>query len=649
MRKRAEIARDAIIPEEYQTAVEPDAGSSHIRIGDVLLFSLLIGVLTTIASGYYYGLKDHIQQLPVLFREIDGSYLSRDFFVNASDSFGPRFYYLKLIAALEPYCPIPILYLLLTCLCNVLVCFITYLVSRELFRGSNLAAMMACVLVMTGGGIMLGHSTRLHSRVLIPSFLILPLALLSLWMGIRKKPLICGALSGLASIIHPLLGIESGAIGLTAAGLSVLFELDGHSPRKIFSKMIRVAIGAIILGLFAFLLWIVPFNDAIGAGRIDSKEFIDIYGYLRAPHHLIPSTFSAWDYVASLCLLIAFVISWKWWHDDPSTDRALSYRLLTAGVIVLLLCAGGYLFVEVFPSRIWMTAQPFRLVLILNWLGLMLVGGTIARIWKRVDAFERSYTGWLMLIGSGILQPFCMLFGHILELILRSSRSISASRAIHLGLVGLSLPIVTVALIKYGSLRQSLCISIFIAISFWFLLLPGRSYRSVVPMLSLCAVIALFAAGRYYRIPFLSHYLDRLKPIVTLSEVGGPLEEISAYARENTPEDSVFLTPPLLGRFRLSAGRAIIVDFKAFLYPDRAMAEWKERLSDCYGEVEGGGFPAARKMDGMYRDITKDRILSIAGRYGATHVVLYKETPTEFPILFQNDVYKIVRIAPRQP
>ena len=402
------------------------------------------------------------------------------------------------------------------------------------------------------------------------------------------------------------------------------------------SKVVSVSI---VFAVFAIFVWIIPQNTSI-----DSTQFINIVAYFRHPHHYIPSTFGVKTYIVTIFFLLAFAISWKWWYDNPSTDKTLPLRILIPIIIVLSLCVGGYLFVEVFPSRLWTSAQTFRLLFIVKWFGLIVLAGTIARFLKRSDAFDQSYVGWLLLIGSGGSQPLLMFFGHTVELLRERLKSILSPRGVHLGL-GIALLMAGVVVAKYGSPRESIALLLFVVISFWFLLLAKRWYRSLIPCILLSIVIVMFAVNRHYQIRFLSHYLDKLAPIVTLSDIKGPDVEIADYARENIREDAVFLAPPLFGRFRLVARRAIVVDFKSFPFQDWAMAEWKERMLDCYGKVENTGFATATEMDEQYKNISNERILSVARKYGVLYAVLYKNTLSEFPVIFENDSYKIVKIA----
>jgi hypothetical protein len=621
---------------------ELDSEANSMRAGEVVLFAILIGTLSILIHGYYYGSDNQIEQLPMVFRLLDSSYLTEDFFVNATTDFGPRDYYSRTLARLGSYFPLPLLYLFLTWLSNVSVALVTYVVARRSFQGSNLTGMVACILVMGVQSISLGGSLSLRSSELITSWLFTPLLLLSLWLGIARRPLSCAGLSALVSIFHPVFGLEIGAIGLATAGLSVLLELDNkkeHALRGALIPIGKVAAAGTGLGIFALFVWIFPYDASI-----DSAQFIDIFARFRHPHHCLPSTFGIKNYLAALCFLVAFAISWKWWYEDPMTDKSLARRILIPIIIILGLCVGGYLFVEVFPSRLWATALMFRLLFVVKWLALLVVAGAIARILRRSGTFEQTYSGWLMLGGSGFAQPFLMLFGHIVELLRRRLKSVLPARTTHLGL-GTTLIMAGMILIGFGSMRESLAVLLFVAISLWFSLLPRGWYRSLIPILSLSAVLFIFVVDRHYQIPLLSPYLNRMQPIITLSDIKGADIEIAGYAGEIIREDAVFLTPPSFGRFRFLARRAIVVDFKAIPFQDRAMVEWRERLRDCYGEVESSGFRAVAEMDRSYRNITSARILSVAEKYGASYAILYRETESEFPVVFENDSYKIVGIS----
>ena len=628
-----------------------DKIGNSIQIGEIILFAVFIGTLATVLKGYAYGFSDQYEHLPILFRQLDSSYLNNDFFVNSSTDFGPRFYYARIIAALGSFCPLPTLFLLLTWLSNVLVAFVTYLAARDLFSGSNLTAMIACSMIMTLSSFSLGKlgvGHQLFSNYLIPSHLARPFALLSLWAGIKQRPLTCAFLAVLASIFQPLEGVITGAIALATIGVAVLFGLDKndqHEHQKPSRELRKVVAGALILGAFTFCLWILPDQVTGNSTSIESSQFVDILAYFRLPHTTIPSSFDKRNYLKFLCFLIAFAVSWKWWYSDVSTDKPTARRVLLSIIVVLSLLVGGYLFVEIFPSRIWASAQTFRFTLIVKWLGLIVIAGTIARCLKINGTFAQSYSGWILLIGSGLGQAFLLLWGHIVELLRLRLKSVLSQGAINLWL-GFALMIASLVMVKYGYYkREFLALLISIAISFCFLLVKRRWYRLLAPVVLLCVLILAITVNRYYPVPVLSSNLDRFQPVLTLSDLKGSDLEIANYARENIDRDAIFITPPTFQRFRMVARRAIVVDFKSFPFQDWAMVEWKTRLLDCYGETESTGFPAAAEMEKNYKKITRERILSVANKYGASYAVLYAETPSEFPTEFENQTYKIVKIT----
>lgn len=158
-----------------------------MQLKDIIVFAIFIGSLATFVNGYKYGLGNHIEQPPIILRLLDSTYLVKDFFVNANAGFGSRFYYSRLLAFLGTYLPLPIIFLFLTLLSNIAVCFITCVVARNLFKGSNFAAMIAGALVMSVISIDLGGASMLFDSYFTPSVLAMPFALLALWTGIKQR------------------------------------------------------------------------------------------------------------------------------------------------------------------------------------------------------------------------------------------------------------------------------------------------------------------------------------------------------------------------------------------------------------------------------------------------------------------------------
>jgi len=128
------------------------------------------------------------------------------------------------------------------------------------------------------------------------------------------------------------------------------------------------------------------------------------------------------------------------------------------------------------------------------------------------------------------------------------------------------------------------------------------------------------------------------QPVISLSQLSGDGIDVAAFAKAHTPVDAVFLTPPTLGEFRYTAERAIVVDFDAFPFQDQAMAEWQQRIFDCYGVPGLTGFDAVTEMRSHYKALTRPDLLRLQAKYGFSYAVIYRETPTDFPVLYDNEL-----------
>ena len=624
------------------TIQKPDSSANFMGIKEIIIFVVLVGTVATLKNGYHYGLVDQMEQLPKLFRMMNPSYLVKDFYVNVSMGITSRYYYLKFISSLTSICSIPLCYLLLTWLSHIFITLITYYMANDIFKGSSLSSMVASILVMSVDSLVIGgNACYLHSAELTPHLLALPLALLALWAGIRGYVYICCLLSVVASLLHPLVGLETGGIALATAGISNLFNLFDNGKadsRRRVTRMVHVLLSTFIVCILTYFLWLIHWN-AIVDPTLSSERFIYIYAYFRNPHHCVPSTFGVQHYFVLFSFLVAFGISWRWWYDDKSTDKRLAYRVLIPIILVLVLAVGGYVFVELIPSRIWVIAQTFRLFFIVEWLGLIVVAGTIARLLYGTDRFEQSWSGWLIFIGVGRVQPVIMLMGHLVQMLRERFSLIWTKNKMYFG-YGIVSIVIFLLIIGFGSADELLSLFVLINIAFWYVSIRKKWYRNVVPMILLFSIIGLFAVNRYYNIPLFSKYLDKWQPIITLSDLKGPEFDIARYANINTPMDAVFLTPPSFGHFRIVAERAIVLDFKNF----SQMQKWYERVIDCYGEVKSTGFRGMQEMERNYKDITDDKIIFVAKKYGVSYAVLYKETLSNFPVVFQNKSYKMIRV-----
>ncbi len=626
---------------QYRPRMRADGLGDWTSTWNLVIFSILAGSLATFTLGYNYGLNNHVELLLPIMRMLDSSFCAGDFVVNAISGYEVRFYYSWICAMLARILSLPAALLVLTLAQNIGMALVTAFVARGLHGRNTLAPLVAVALVLSVESIQLGRAAFLRQPFGWPAVLSLSFAMGSLWQGIRLRPYIALALALPASLIHPLVGLETGGVGLAICGFSALFETSFSPARRCRTALhALIALGGLVL--FAVLVW----GPAQSRNGMDAQQFLDIYARFRVPHHVLPSMFLGRDYGFALSFLVASGLSWQWWRTTPGTDGRLNRGLLIGTGLILVLLLGGWLFVEVFPTRLWATLQTFRLVYVLKWFGLLLFAGTIGRAWASTDGGMRV-SGWLLFLPVGLAQPHAALWAHGIEYARRGISRIAGRWAVWL-----------LAIIGFGGLyglvslwpsRQTLperfTLLGLLVVMVLFRINRGSWLRHGLSILWVGGVIGLLFFSRSHPVPVVGPWIRPSRPIVTLADASDPADRVALFCRERLPHGAVVLTPPNMGRFRLVAGRAIVVDFKCPTTQDASMIEWKRRIVDCYGPVDGAGFEAAKTMEQNYRHMTEERLVDVAGRYGATHAVLYPETATRFEVLYADRAFRLVRIS----
>ena len=536
---------------------------------------LLFGTITTVFTYGAYGKGNYLELLPILMRTLDPSFLQNDFFTNAGTASIARLYYANLITLLAgSERNLPLISFLLTLLTNISTAFITFYFAHDLFKKSDLAGVYAAALVMSVSTFALGWRSTIYWDELIPATIAIPFVLAATWAAARGKLLIGITICSITSLIHPLLGLEMGAVLLFSF---VVFHLLNKTLNT-WTVWKKVIPSILVLAIFS-LISIIP---QLSQPTIDTELFIHIFAYFRTPHHRIPSTFGLARFIFAGAFLSAILLIY--FRERKSRETSINRYIGILMSIIFALVLGGYLFVELMPSRIWVTAQTFRLLYIVQWIGLILVAGVLAD-----QKLERS-TKTLHLVGVlNALSLALVVISQALKEWLEQKQSrlgnlLDESLILLIAiaiLIYLSVPLLPIFLLGSYVLLILLCRE----------MLGKRHYTALLASM----ILLIIAAIAYKGLPNMGQsdsvgrVLDNLSPEIK-SELGPEGDEIARFARENTPEESIFLTPPTWGQFRLLARRPIVVDFKAFPFSDTGMLEWHNRITDAYGNPKALGF-----------------------------------------------------------
>lgn len=582
---------------------------NHVNWFEGLVFIACSSMMVLVLSHYQFGSGDHIEQLPIVLKMIDANYLERDFFVVANSEFGPRYYYAKILSILIRFFGLPQTFFFLFSVSFALIISATYFIGYNLFGRSHIVGMLSVVFslllpqLITIGG----NSSFLAAYNLKPVTMITPLIMLAIWAGIVGKPILAAAFSLLALPIHPLWAMEVGAVSIFASAWSNR-TLKGKGVK--FTKILL----SISLLIFGYAIFFHGRMEQV----IDTNDFVDIVARFRHPHHYIPSSWSPSAFLTTASFLWIVFLLWYLWSRNIKTTTASSIALITPFVVIPVTWIGGYIFVEVFPTRLWTTAQVFRLSILLNWLGLVILAG-IATTY----VIEYIYNGELR-------DKFRRMNYQQLKHHLPISIGVVIVTFIGTGFIVRQL---------YWQLNTIIAIKIFLSLALlgWLYMVRTRMVRLGLPIMVALAIFFLWSTKHSCMLPL----FDRL---VAAPQYTIKTDDVSDFVKANTNKNAVFITPPIFGRLRYTAERALVCDFKAFPFQDRAIVEWYTRIHECYGESPYKGFKAISDMDERYHNITDNKVKSLAEKYNATHAILYLDTPTDLETLFSNDKYKIVAI-----
>lgn len=598
---------------------------------DAVLFCVLAGLLATFTTGYHFGNNNQIDHLPITLRVLDADYLVNDSFINANQEVGPRYYYARLLAALSSIMPLHYVFLVLTVAAKSMLALVTYYVAGCLHRGSALASVLAVALVLCIDSFTLGGAAQLAEPQLQPAMLVRALALLSLWMALSNRVFVATVLAMIAIPIHPLVGLETAGIGLLAHTAYLLLPLPSHSEgfRARLPGLIATAVCGVTLLVFVF--WV--FGGVLEQS-LSTTEFVTIVCESRSPHHYLPSTFSKRNYFLTACFLAATAFAWKLWKRDAD-DQPLATKILFTNLVVIALLVVGYVFVEIFPVRVVVTAQTFRMLYITKWFGFLLFAGAAA---KAITRERDTLPGWCILLASGPYQPLSALIAILVEGIHDRFRAASGSLWFHL-LAG-------VALLQIGAFgangrwEELQGMSVLVALGAWYVFVPNPQLRRWASVLPVGAVVGLLVMG--ISIPRISD------PQITLDQLNDPVRHVAKFARENTPPDDLFIVPPRVGNFRVLAKRALLVQHKSVPFSDSSLAEWYQRIRDCYLQDPNGEVPLLMDLDEAFHSISDEQLTRVGQKYGVNYAVLYADTDTMLNVVYADAKYQLVQLSPPQ-
>ncbi len=619
-------ARDAIHPDKTNKRTFP-------TWLPLLLFCISAGLLATL-WGYNYSSGNAEEQLPFIFRALDPSFLKNDFFTNTFNLYGPRTFFSQFVTFFARAIPLAVVLFLLTLIANIAIAFLSAQVSKYFFPRSRFSALLAAAGVLTLKTFWLGYSNIIYRSFLEPEHLAMPLILLGFYLILKRRYIPAALSFGIASLFHALLGLELGWMLFGVAVLDLVLQKLSREPQK--TKLLPLGIGLVVLAAFSVGL-LYPYTLQ---PSIPSDEFIHLVAYVRHPHHYLPSYFESWQWGQAAVYLLGFGFAFWFMLKRSETLQIHKRFLFVFGALTALLCLGGYLFVEVWPSRLWTSAQMFRLPYLLKWFSIVLLTGWAGDMIENPTDKESRIVGVSSALGlvtpvSLAFVPLAMWARTIILPKLKISQKILQNVVILILTFGL-------AAFYKPEFRTWACFLILFAAVWLIVFLRSNKIGLLAGAALPLAFAGIFLLFTTVLIPpsFIRYEL----PVFSLYKTSGEVAEVASFAKANTPADAVFYTPPRMGEFRYLSERAIVVDFAAYPFQDLSMREWFRRIADCYGISPLLGFDSLEQLNLTVYHITDEELKVLSEKYGFEYAVVYDSTLTNYPIIFRTQSLKLIQI-----
>ncbi|NES91827.1 DUF6798 domain-containing protein, partial [Okeania sp. SIO2B9] len=584
---------------------------------------------------------NHYTHVPQIKSMLHPELYINDYYVQEMLQFTPRYYYQHLIYFLSKF----IGSISLTYLIYYLISLIGFIwglsAISKIFTTSKLSTAVLIFLSLKAYTL-IGY-LELFPNTPIPATFAMSLTVWGIYFCFRQKWIIGYLFFGIASILQFLVGILPGIMMIP------IMLIEGIKNRQ-FKQVILPLI--ILFGLASLVYLPMVLTGTTSTDKLSNEEFVFIYGWVRNPHHIIP-TYWSWKirldfifFILGGCLCIHKVDIFR--SEDflqksgkgkiekitgrkkdviftnvISLEKWKFYLIIAESIFALFL---GYIFVEVYPLALFAKLQLARTVPFAQLMIFIAVGILSDRLYQQGNLG----VGLLLIISLILPVPYQGICFFILSVGLFFLEKWSYKLVVWL--------IVLAGLIFYlwqsridSNFNHLLAkLSLFLVLIFPFVLdevdlalvKSSGSYiaRKYLITYSLAGVTTLvFVLGLFEALP--GKFLEVFQQQVKFNRV--PQDEVTKLAlrfRQISDKNDIILIPPFVSNFQFFSERAVIVDFKHFPQTDSGIREWKNRMEDVFG-VDLNDKLAVGAMEILFPQQTGKELVNVAKKYGAEYIL----------------------------
>ena len=563
--------------------------------GFVLASSLII-------YGYRFPSGNNLVEVPPVLSLLNPDIYQQDYYVQENIQFSPRYYYQHLIyltVGLIKSLPLTYFFYYTAAFSSFVLGL--YALGRR-FGQSNLSAAALAFLGLTAIDGTLG-TVELFRDEAIPAVLAMGFAIWGVYFCLCRRWVFGYLFFGLATLLQFLVGIFPGIM---------------MAPLLIFEAKKRktITLSLLILGSLAGSVYLpMMLGGNTGTEIISNSEFVYLYGYVRHPHHIIPSKWSAVTWRSFICFMIGGILGIQR-ANLYSKDKRNFILIICASFVALFF---GYLFVEVYPLAFFAKLQLARTTPFAQLIVLIALSVLIEENYRQKNFVA---CGLFLIIptienGASILLVLSILAA-------TKSLQVFRHRIVFQVVTGGAILFIILAFVlpSLHEIREEHFwkIPLFLVLAFPFLLGKFPKFiQNKVTVFILSFVVCLFLLlGVFAALP--QPLLNTFQARVSIYKISEDSEvKLALRFRQQSREDAVVLVPPLNEKFRFYSQRSVVFDFKSFPYTDRGIQEWRNRMETLTGTIK---VPVSKDdLDLKYFQRSSSELVEIAREFGANYIL----------------------------
>jgi len=535
---------------------------------------------------FHFPSSDQSDTLPVIMHNLDPAIFSEDFHVNASQGNNYRMYFIQLMTFLGKYLSLKFAFLLMTLIVTFFSFLAVYFISLNVF-GSQRASLLAVFLSMFLPGVFSLFNQQLIDHNLLPRSINVLFLLWSLFFYLQGRPLLFWTALILSVPFH-----------MMQTGYFVFGLLFSHL--FVFHRLGFPIATSLIFIFTSFLFFWPSIVVSLSISSETKAEIFDALAVIRNPN--LASIFHlGWSNMVFQLILVCFFLATCLKKKFSLKERQLLW--IIPGVLVLV--SLQYVLVDFFHNYYGAFFYS-RSLIFLNFVLILFIA----------DYFSRNFNKSRAIISSAFLAVLFSASAGYKILLSRFSRKRWLSSKVVVALVFL---LALLASHAYFCLISS-CFDIVAAVKWWSPFLLAASVYIFLSRKKLASV----SAGLI--IIFIAAQLS-FSPVYILSPI---LDALRA-----TPQNSVFLAPPeLANEILFLTHRSVVFNWDVLPSNPEGVREWRNRLLDLTNNATFPNRLPHKIVSEGYDSLSKEQILSLAGKYNADFVVSRK--PYECPIVKQG-------------